>query len=109
MTNLLHVNATVSCPHGGTATLIPSQPRVTVSAQPAASVSGQWVIVGCTFTVGTKPQPCVTIRWITPAARVTTLCQPVVTQASSGICLSADQIPQGPPVIGAVQQRAKAL
>jgi hypothetical protein len=109
MTNLLHVNATVSCPHGGTATLVPSQPRVTVSTQPAASLSGQWVIVGCAFTAGTKPQPCVTIRWITPAARVSTVGQNVVTQASSGICLSAEQIPQGPPVISVVQQRAKAL
>jgi hypothetical protein len=109
MTNILHVNATVTCPHGGTATFQPAQSRVTVSGQFAANLSGQWVITGCIFTVGTKAQPCVTIRWITPAARVSVLGQNVITQASSGICLSAEQITQGAPIIAVTQQRVKAL
>jgi hypothetical protein len=32
---------------------------------------------------------------------------PVLLQTSSGLCFSAEQIPQGPPVITQVQQKAK--
>ncbi len=109
MTNLLHVNATVNCPHGGRASYLPAQPRVNLTGQVAATVAGQWLIAGCPFTAGNKPQPCVTIRWTTPAARVTVAGAPVVTQASIGLCLSAEQAPQGPPMVTVVQQRAKGV
>jgi hypothetical protein len=109
MTNALHVNVTVSCPHGGRASYLPTSPRANLSGQPAATVAGTWLIAGCPFTVGTKPQPCVTIRWVTPAARVTVAGSPVVTQASTGLCLSAEQVPQGPPLVTVVQQRTKGV
>ena len=108
MTKLLHANATISCPHGGTATLQNTQTRVAASGQFAADVSSRWVITGCPFTVGTEPQPCVTIRWTTAAARVSVLGNNVVTQASSAVCLSADRIPQGASIIAVVQQRVTA-
>ncbi|AXG81894.1 hypothetical protein [Streptomyces paludis] len=109
MTNVLHVNATVSCPHGGRASYLPASPRVNLSGRPAATMAGTWLIAGCLFTVGTKPQPCVTIRWVTPAARVTVGGAPVVTQASTGLCLSAEQVPQGPLLVTVVQQRTKGV
>ncbi len=109
MTSLIHVNATGTCPHGGRATLIPAEPRVTLTGQVAGSVAGQWTVVGCVFTVGNKPQPCVTVRWVAPAARVKIGGSPVVTQASQGICQSAEQVPQGPPIVAVIQQRTRGL
>jgi hypothetical protein len=58
---------------------------------------------------GTKPQPCVKVQWATPATRVKVLGQPVLLQSSSGVCQSAEQIPQGAPVIAATQTRVRGM
>jgi hypothetical protein len=103
---LLHVGATVICPHAaGQVTAIPSAPRVLVSGQPVVTLADQFLIAGCPFTVGTKPQPCVRVQWLVPAARVLVNGAPAILQTSVGLCLSADQIPAGPPNAVAVQPR----
>ena len=63
MANVLPANAAISCPHGGTASLQSMQTRVAASGQIVADLSGRWVITGCSFTVGDRPQPCVTVHW----------------------------------------------
>lgn len=55
MANVLHADAAISCPHGGTASLQSMQTRVAASGQTVADLSGQWVITGCSFTVGGRP------------------------------------------------------
>jgi hypothetical protein len=40
-----------------------------------------------------------------PATRVFVNGQPVILQTSTGLCQSAEQIPQGPPTIVATQPR----
>jgi hypothetical protein len=104
--DLLHVNATVTCPHGGQASLLPSQSRVSAGGQPVAMLADVYAITGCPFNVGGKPQPCVTIRWVTPSGRIRVNGQPALLQSSVGLCQSAEQVPQGPPMITVVQQRA---
>jgi hypothetical protein len=106
--NLLHVNATVTCPHGGKASVLPAQQRVLAGGQPVSTVADMWTIVGCLFTVGNKPQPCVTIDWSAPSQRVRAGAG-ALTQLSGGICVSAEQIRQGPAFVTVVQQRAVAL
>ncbi|WP_370949866.1 PAAR-like protein [Amycolatopsis sp. cg5] len=106
MGNLLHVGATVMCPHGGQATLLPSQSRVQASTQPVATQADVYTIAGCAFAPGGKPQPCVTIQWVTPSARIQVNGQPAILQSSVGLCQSAEKIPQGPPLVTVVQQRA---
>ena len=102
---LLHVNATVSCPHGGRATASPSQQRALGSGQPVSVLPDVWTVTGCAFTVGGKPQPCVTVRWTSAAARVRAGGQPVLTQGSAGLCQSAEQAPQGPALVVVLQER----
>ena len=105
---LLHVGATVICPHGGQVTIISTNTRVFVGGQPVATQSDAYTVAGCAFTVpGPKPQPCVTAKWLVPAVRVTVGGKPAVLQTSTGICQSAEQIPQGPPNVVMTQMRAK--
>jgi hypothetical protein len=93
------------CPHAGPISVVPGNTRVLVSGTPVATTADQYLVAGCVFTVGTKPQPCVTVRWLVPAARVMVNGVPVVLQASTGLCFSAEQIPQGPPTIVSTQPR----
>lgn len=110
---LMHVNAACQCTHAGPASIIPAQPRVLVSGQPVATMTCQIMVAGCAFTVpGPKPQPCITIKWLMPSVRVLVLGQPAmllpVPGAGPGLCLSPEQIPQGPPIVSAVQLRVIA-
>lgn len=107
---LLHVSATVLCTHGGQASIIPSQVRVRVSGQIVAVQSDLTTVAGCPFTVpGPKPQPCVTVRWITAATRVRASGQPVLLQNSVGLCQSAEQAPQGAPNVVVTQMRVRGM
>lgn len=109
--NILHVGATIQCPHGGQVTGTASSTRVKVGGQAVVVQTDTFTVSGCPFQVpigtGTKPQPCVTTKWITGAARVRVNNQPVLLQTSSGICQSAEQIPQGSPSVVSTQVRAK--
>lgn len=104
--NLLHVNATVTCPHGAQATALPAQSRVLVSGQAVTSTADLYTVTGCPFNVGGKPQPCTTIRWVMPSARIRVNGAPALPQSSVGLCQSAEQVPQGPPIVTVIQQRA---
>lgn len=102
---LLHVGASAMCPHGGQVSIIPSSPRVLVSGQPVATFGDTYMVAGCVFVVGPKPQPCIRVQWLVPAARVMVNHQPVILQSSSGLCLSAESIPAGPPSVLVTQLR----
>jgi hypothetical protein len=105
MANVLHADAAISCPHGGTASLQSMQTRVAASGQIVADLSGQW----CSFTVGGRPQPCVTVHWTTAATQVSVLGHNVVTQGSTGVCLSIEGTAHGALIIAGVQQRVTAV
>ena len=85
--------------------IVPSQQRVLAGGVVAATVGDQYLITGCAFTVPIgKPQPCVTVKF-QPATKVLLSGQFAVLRNSSGICQSAEQIPQGPPVVTATQTK----
>ena len=105
---LLHVGASAICPHGGQISIIPSNTRVFVSNQPVATFADTTLVAGCAFTLPNgKPQPCIKVQWLVPAARVMVNHQPALLQTSPGLCQSAEQIPQGPPNVIAGQVRVK--
>jgi hypothetical protein len=106
---LAHVGCTILCPHAGSVSVVTSNTRVFVSNQPVASQGDNFIVAGCPFVVGTKPQPCITARWIIPAARIRINGQPAILQASTGLCQSAEQIPQGPPTVVSTQTRVKGM
>jgi hypothetical protein len=110
---VMHVNAVCQCTHGVPAQIVPTQPRVLVSGQPVATMTAQIAVAGCPFTLpGPVPSPCVSVKWMMPSARVLVMGQPAMVVAAPGpgpgICQTAAQIPQGPPVVGFVQSRVIA-
>ncbi|GLZ81517.1 hypothetical protein Afil01_63240 [Actinorhabdospora filicis] len=106
---LLHVGATVSCPHGAPAQIISANTRVIVNGTPVAVLTDNTVVAGCPFQIpvgpGTKPSPCVKVQWVVGATRVLVNGQPALLMTSTGLCQSPEQLPQGPPVIAAAQTR----
>ncbi len=111
---LLHVGAVVQCTHFAPASCISSNTRVLVNGMPVATSSDNWLVTGCPFTVpGPKPQPCVRIQWLMPATRILINGQPPILQASpgtgAGVCLSPEQITQGPPTVSVMQARVMGI
>lgn len=108
---ILNTAATVTCPHGGTVVLTTSNSTVLADGAPVLLQSDVHTVAGCPFQVpiptGTKPQPCVTVRWLVGAQSTRVNSTPVLLQSSVGLCLSAEQIPQGPPTVVSVQPRAQ--
>lgn len=103
---LFHVGATAICPHAGQVQVISTNTRVMVNGMPVATMGDTYLVAGCPFTVPPgKPQPCVKVQWLVPATRVFVNGQPAILQTSTGLCQSAEQIPQGPPTIVATQPR----
>src|SRR5258708_14458756 len=106
--SILRVGDKRICAPGGQVTSVPGSPRVMVSGMPVAPMADTYPVAGCVFTVGPKPQPCVKVLWLVPAARVQVMGQPVIIQTSVGLCPSAELIPQGPPSVILAQTRAIA-
>ena len=106
---VLHSGATATCPHGGSLTIIAASPRVMASGMPVAVLTDQGLVAGCAFTlpIGT-PQPCVTTRWLVGSTRVLAGGQPLLINPSVALCMSAPQIPGGPPIIAGSQMRVVA-
>lgn len=108
----LNATATIQCPHGGQVSIVTANARVKMGGAFAVTFGDTYTVAGCPFQVpigtGTKPQPCIRLQWIVPAKRVKINGQPVLTMTSSGLCQSAEQIPQGPPTVVQTQMRVLA-
>jgi hypothetical protein len=94
-------------------TIVPNQQgrltRVTTGGAPVLVATDTFLVTGSPFQVttgaGITPRPCIRVLWPVPAGRVQVQGTPVLLSWSTGICLSAGQIPQGSPVVVSVQQR----
>lgn len=98
----------MQCPHGGTVQAVPSQVKVQLNGQPALLVSDTTLVAGCPFTVGPKPQPCVTVTWSAPATRVQVTGTAPLLATSIGLCKSIEGIPQGAVLIVSTQTKVSA-
>ena len=113
MVPILTTASIVQCPHAGSVQLSTSNTLASVDGAPMLLVTDLHTVSGCPFQVpigtGTKPQPCVTVMWQVGATQTNVNSTPVLLQTSVGLCFSADQIPQGPPVVVNVQQKALGI
>jgi hypothetical protein len=99
----LTIASTIMCPHGGQAILVSANAKVAAAGAPVLLASDTCVVVGCPFTVGLKYQPCVTIEWSAGTAKGGPNGAPALTQASIGLCKSAEGIPQGVAIVANTQ------
>lgn len=105
---VVQVGATMMCPHGGQASAVPGNSRVLLGGMPALVLTDTTMVAGCVFMAGTKPQPCVTVKWLAGATRVQVNGQPLLVQSATGLAQSAEQAPQGPPSVVSCQMRVVA-
>jgi len=99
---ILHFGAGVLCSHGGAATALAPNPRVTVSGQPVVCIGTPYAIAGCSLTP--SGVFCTTGQWVMGSARVKVMGVPVAVQAGVSVCVSTGS-PMMPVV---VQPRAVA-
>ena len=108
MIPILTTLSTIQCPHGGRVILSTSNTTSQAEGGYFLLQTDVHSVVGCPFTTPVpKPQPCVTVRWLTGATQTKVNGVPVLLQTSTGLCFSAEQIPQGPPIVVQTQQTAK--
>ena len=79
--------ATVMCPHGGQAIVVPSNPTVQIAGSPVVVATDVYSIAGCTFNISGSPAPCVNIQWTMPALSTTVGGVPVLLASSVGLCM----------------------
>jgi hypothetical protein len=107
MPKLLTTASVLMCPHGGTVTII-SQNTVTKATAVVALESDSFLIAGCAFAP-VVPHPCVRVEWQVTAQKVMVNGKAVLNEASVGLCLAADNAPQGTVIINSTQSLVDGL
>jgi hypothetical protein len=105
MPSLLTQASQMMCPHGGTVTATPSSTKVsTKSGGTVVRGTDTFTIAGCPFTLpSATPHPCMSVQWQVTATKVKDGGDFALNEASVGLCLAADQAPQGTVVIASTQ------
>lgn len=103
---LLHLGATVLCAHGGQATPVKTDPRVTVGGQPISTLASTYTVAGCALPPPPAANgPCATAQFVAGATRVKASGFPVLLQDSKAVCA-----PTGTPLnIVVTQVRVKGI
>lgn len=97
---LLHLGATVTCPHLGPATPMTVSPQVFVGGQAIVTQACPYGITGCQFpTMTSGAPPCVTASWVSAAMQVLSNGSPVLLSDSKSLCAPTP----GPLIITATQ------
>ena len=104
---LLDAGTTITCPHGGQATMVPSSTHVTLGGQPPLLVDDQSTIKGCSLNVSGAPSPCLSVEWQMPATRVTIESSAVLLSTSVGLCVNAGGAPQGSAQVSGYQTKVQ--
>jgi hypothetical protein len=105
MGGLLNTASMLMCPHGGTVNAITSNTRVNAGGSPLVRSSDTFVIAGCAFSTPAGPHPCVQVQWMATDLRSQVLSDSTLSEASVGMCLAADQAPQGTVIVSNTQEQ----
>lgn len=105
MSALLTTFSVLMCPHGGTVMANTSNARAK-AGDFLVRMSDTFTIAGCPFSTPVGPHPCVRVQWVKATLRCKAAGDFVLSQDSVGLCLAADQAPQGTVLIQSTQMRA---
>lgn len=108
MSALLTAASVLMCPHGGMVTASPASTNA-VAGSPLLGGSDTCVIAGCAFNIAGAPHPCVSVQWVVATTRVQRGGIPALNTSSVGLCLAADQTPQGTVMINSTQPSVVGL
>ncbi|MGG2458223.1 hypothetical protein ACO0M4_00055 [Streptomyces sp. RGM 3693] len=100
----------MGCPHGGRVVPVSAGggvgAAVRIDGAPVATAADLFVVSGCAQVVAGRPQPCTSVRWM-PDGGGRHVCVdgvPVLLDTTAAMCFSAGLVPQGPPMVVAVNQ-----
>jgi hypothetical protein len=105
MAKLLNTSSVLMCPHGGTVMAITSNTR-SKAGDFLLRASDTFTIAGCSFSTPGGPHPCVRVQWMVTALRCRAGGDVLLNTDSIGLCLAADQAPQGIVLIQSTQPKA---
>lgn len=98
--------AVMQCPHGGQVQPVPAQSRARATS-PLLTTADTFPIAGCAFTLPSgTPSPCLTVTWAVGDARVKAGAA-TLSASDTGLCMNAQNAPQGPVTVVNTQQRVK--
>ena len=109
MGQLLTSSSQLVCPHQGIVQAITSNVRAQADGGFILRASDTFVITGCPFSLGPSPHPCVSVKWLVSALRHQAAGDAALTTDSVGMCLAADQAPQGVVMVNSTQSRVSGL
>ena len=100
--------ATITCTHGGQATLSTANQKVKAGGPQVLLESDVHTVAGCPFTLpnGTS-MPCIRIEWSAGASSVKVNGGKPLVQSSVGKCINAPGAPQGVAIVVPGQFRAR--
>ncbi|WP_433796244.1 hypothetical protein [Actinoplanes sp. CA-252034] len=99
----LTVNTTMQCPHGGQVRATPANTRAGSDAY-LLTTGDTFTVAGCAFSTTAGPSPCLSVTWLVSDLRVSAG-SPTLSASSSGLCMNALNVPQGPVSVVATQSR----
>jgi hypothetical protein len=109
MSSLLNTSSVLMCPHGGSVSAVSSNARAK-AGDFLVRMSDTFTISGCAFALpAIGPHPCVLVQWVKSTLRCQAGGDYCLSQDSVGLCLAADQTPQGTVLIQSTQTRVSGL
>jgi hypothetical protein len=85
--------------------------RAKGSSGAIATGADTFIILGCPFHIPATPpipSPCLTVRWLITDMRVKANGSFTLSRSSQGLCMNAQQVPQGPVIIVNTQVQFKS-
>lgn len=108
MAQLLTTASSMMCPHGGQVQAVSSNTRAKAGT-PILCATDTFTIVGCPLNISGAPHPCVTVQWVKTNQLGKAGGDFMLAADSIGLCLAADQAPQGSVIVSNTQPTVSGL
>ena len=101
MAFLLNSQAVLLCPHGGAVQHIPSSfTTYRINGYPPLLLTDTFLVTGCPYMAAMAvPMRCERVQWVNGSPMMMVNGIPVLTNTSTGLCMSPHGVPNGPVVV----------
>ncbi len=105
MGRLLNTSSQMMCPHGGQVSAATTNSKAKLLGDFAVRAGDTFTIAGCVLNVAGAPHPCVSVKWVKPAAQSRAAGDFTLTEESVGLCVAGDQAVQGTVMVTFTQAK----